>query len=322
MNKSEIEKFLSLTPEEIRMLQKKKKMKAQNLLLKLINEYDEKAALMLVFDKTLEINADMHNMDYNPLYLAIRNGLTNLVKESFFHPSIKHKLNLDKKDNKLLYQSLGQSDNPMLYDFFENMNDKKLTMLSDTIYHALELGKLKLIKHLVNKIVDGQYCYINLERAIIGYTNIGSGEDGKMGKLEEYTNYFANIEKNTQNTYIQKDSKEVFFNYHLLANIIMNQDEESLVNYQNVVSEVALKKDIVTILRRKGEEFPNNQSLTDGIKWFFIKNITIDFDSIYSFKLYIQKNEELNNFYDKIRLNQKISNNLPSKNTTDKRPKI
>lgn len=319
MNKSEIEKKLSWTPDEMKVLQKKKKIKAQNLLLNLINKGDEEAALILVFDKTLEVNADMHNMDYNPLYLAISKGFINLVKESFLHPSIKHKLNLDKKDNKLLYQKLAQSDNPELYDFIEKLNEKKLTMLSDTLFNALGFGNLKLIKHLVNKMVDGQYCYVNLERAIIGYHY---DRKGKMEKLSEYTDYFANIENETKNTYIKSDSKEIFFNYNMLVNILLKQDDASFLNYQSVISEEQMKKDIVTILRRKGEEFPNDQSLTDGIKWFFIKNITIDFDSSQTFQLYMQKNEELNDFYSKIRLNHKINNNLPIKNTIDKKPKI
>lgn len=320
MKKSEIEKQLDWTPKELKDLQKKKKSKANNLLLTLINQKDEEGALLLVFDKSLEVNADIHNMDYNPLYLAIKKGMTNLVKEAFLNSTLKHKLNLDK-DNKRLHESLAYSNSREMYDFIESINPKKSEMLIDTIYYTLGLGNLDLIKHLLNKKIEGQEVPITFSRAIIGYGNISSKENS-FKELSEYTSFFANIENETNNAYITSSSKELFFTPDLLLKIMWKKDEASLTNYLNVVNEDFLKKDMVSVFKKREENFSNEKDLKDGIKWFLLKNSHIDFATNNTFNLKLRNDDDLNDFYEKIKLNKKLEDNLPEKSISGKVNKI
>ena len=151
-----------------------RKRKNQILLLELIAQKDEEGALILLFDKTLEVNAEIHNQDYIPLNCAIKNGLIKLVKESYTHPEIKDKLNINRKNNKAFNESLvlAQSNSIELYEFFEEMKIDKLELINDTLFYALGFGKIKLIKHLINKRVNGEYAPINFQRAIIGYDSV------------------------------------------------------------------------------------------------------------------------------------------------------
>lgn len=324
MKKSEIENKLSWTPKELKDLQKKQKSKANDLLVNLISQKDEEGVLLLVLDKSLEVNADVHYMEYNPLYMAIQEGMTAVVKEFFLNPSLKKKLNLNK-DNKKLYESLGYSNSKEIYDFIESISPKKLEMLMDSMFYALGFGNLELIKHLLNKKIEGQEVPIAFARAITGYSQLAAPfveKNNNYEKLFEYTSFFANIENETNNGYITKSSKEFFFTPELLIKIIWKKDDGSIINYLKVVSEDFLIKDMVSVLKKREDAFINEQELKDGIKWFLLKNSHIVFDTNDTFNLKLKNDKDLNDFYEKIKLNRKLSDNLPEKSISEKINKI
>lgn len=340
MNKEEIIQELDWTPEELKSLIKKKKEKANSLLLRLINDNNEQGALFLVFDKIfkdnaslfptkntpallIEVNAEMHNNNYTPLMLAIKKSMTQLVKESFLNPDIKYKLNLDRKNNKELYENLAQAKDPDLYDFLESMKENKVEMLSDTLYYALGFGNLVLIKHLINKKINNEYHPVNFGRAILGYDSVDSYNEDRWEKLYEFTNYFANIENLTDNTYINEESKEIFFNNRLLLRIVLKNDDRNLQLYKEVISEEQFKKDIVTMLNAQQDQIEKNETrITSGIKWLLMNIEDINITTQENIKKNLQLNTDLTQFYNKVILNNKLKNSLELKQTKNISRKI
>lgn len=340
MNKEDILKELALTPEELKKLMDQQKNKANNLLLKLINQDNEQGAMFLVFDQVfkqnrseipnknppellIEVNADMHHNNYTPLILAIKKSMVNLVKESFLNPDIKHKLNINRKNNKELYENLAQCTKPELYDFLESMKNNKEEMLSDTLYYALGFGNLEMIKHLINKKVNNVYQPVNFSRAIVGYESTDTYKEDRWDKLYEYTNYFANIEKQTDNNYVNEQSKEIFFNSRLLLRIILKHDEKNLQLYQHVIAPEQLKKDIINMLNAQQDQIEKDESrIVEGIKWLLLNIQTENLPNQTSVQECLKVNAQLSQFYDKVLLNNKLNNTLEIKEIKTKTQKI
>lgn len=310
MNTKEITEALDWTEEEYKELLEKKKKKANALLYRLIHKQDEEGALLLLFDKTLEVNADIHQQDYSPLNVAIKTGLLKLIKECYQNPLSKYKLNINRKNNKNFYESLAQSNNVEIYEFFEEMKKDKIEMLASTLFYALGSGKLNLIKYLINKKIDNESVPVDFQRAIMGYF-YGNMEDKN---LYEYTSFFANIEKNTDNSYINEESKKIFFNSNLLDYIIRKQDEESLDLYKSIISSNQMIKDLASVLRKNDEQITDNESrIIDGLKWFLTKEAHLDFKDNKTIELGFSRSKELQEYYQRIVMNKKFNEQFPSK---------
>lgn len=322
MNKEQITKELEWNPDEMKEWLKKKKEKANTLLIKLIYRGDEEGVLLLLFDKTLEVNADIHAQDYTPLNLAIKKGLMKVIKACYENPESKF-LNINRKNNKSFYESLAESDSPEIYDFFEEMKYDKTEMLSDVLFYALGFGQLKMIKHLINKKVNAQYVPIDLKRAIIGYSSVDRYNEERMQNLYEYTSFFAEIENHTQNNYVTKQSKEIFFNSDLLHKIMLKQDEESFELYKKIISKEQMIKDIASIFRNNDDEITDEQeNIIEGLKWFFLKEPHIDFKENKTIELGLSRSKTLQEYYQKIELNRNLNEKLPLKEIIDKKFKI
>lgn len=322
MKKEQIIQELDWTPEEMKEWLKKKKEKANVLLHKLIYKGDEEGVLLLLFDKTLEVNADIHYQDYTPLNLAIKKGLINVIKE-IYQKSENKLLNINRKNNKNFYESLAESNSPEIYDFFENMKHDKTEMLSDVLFYALGFGQLNLIKHLINKKVNDQYVPVDLKRAILGYASVDKYNEERMKNLLEYTSFFSEIENQTQNNYIDEKSKEIFFNSDLLNKIILKQDENSLDLYRKIITTEQLIKDVASIFRSNDDEITDGQeNILEGLKWFFLKEPEIDFKENKTISLGLSRNKTLEEYYQKLELMRNLNNKLPTKNSEDKKLKI
>lgn len=322
MNKQQITQELEWTPDEMKEWLKKKKEKANTLLHKLIYKGDEEGVLLLLFDKTLEVNAEIHSQDYTPLNLAIKKGLMNIIKACYQNPESKF-LNINRKNNKNFYENLAESNSPEIYDFFEKMKHDKTEMLSDVLFYALGYGQLKMIKHLINKKINDQYVPVDLKRAIIGYSSVDKYNEERIKNLFEYTSFFADIENQTQNIYINEKSKEIFFNSELLNKIILKQDEESFDLYKKIVSKEQMIKDIASICRNNDDDITDEQEkIIEGLKWFFLKEPDIDFAENKTIALGLSRSQTLEEYYKKIELKRNLNEKLPIKDSTDKKFKI
>lgn len=203
------------------------------------------------------------------------------------------------------------------------MKVDKLELLNDTLFYALGYGKLNLIKHLINKTVNSEYAPINFQRAIIGYNFVNKYNKERLKDYFQYTSYFANIERETKNSYINEKSKEIFFNSDLLLKLIYTKDIDPLNLYKKIISEEQIVKDIATIVRNNDDNITdNNQQLIEGLKWFFLESMETDFSKNKTIILGASRNRDLEIYLEKIKLHEKMDNEFPLKNTANKKHKI
>lgn len=314
MNKEELAKALDWTEDDLEELKQMKIKKANTLLLQLINSEDEDAAFILLFDKTLEINAQIYNDYYTPLLLAIKKGMSKLVIEAFTNLDMPHMFNINRKD---LYENLAKSGSLKLYDFFESLTKNKKALLSSTLFYALGDGKLELIKHLINKKIDEQYYPVNLKNGIYGYS-LCSDTD-----VDTYIEYFANLENYTENTYINEHSKKVFFCNSLLLRISTRYDINALELYKEIISPEQFIQDVEYLINEQTNQIKENKKrIVSAIKWLLVNSLNIDLTTNPFIRKGLEENVELIKFYDKIVLNKKLNISLEEKNNKNKTNKI